>query len=289
MRQKFRIVVFGESYTAGDGVSNGKRYTDLLESQLADSEVFNFGLPGSSPDQQYLVYQVFACGIEYDLLIITTQVSSIWRLGPEHYTLGSDDGRVVRRPKAYFRLIDGALQLENQPVPREVLPVDPSLLDNQGGPLKRLIRKLQQRWPELHCKMMWLRGIRSPAEYDDAEDPSWQLMNAILSSWIRTVPAPVILCPIPTFGHVYKCLPADGYLRRFAELGAEAHAEVVDVLPAFWKLSAVDRRKCRFPVDDHPTELGHEITARGLYPQVRKYHERWRAKLREATAAASGS
>ena len=51
--------------TAGDGVNNGKRYTDLLESRLEGAEVLNFGMPGSGPDQQYLAYQTFAHEIDY--------------------------------------------------------------------------------------------------------------------------------------------------------------------------------------------------------------------------------
>jgi hypothetical protein len=72
----------------------------------------------------------------------------------------------------------------------------------------------------------------------------------------------------------------DGYLRRFAELGAEGQAEVVNLLPAFWKLSTADRKRCRFEVDDHPTEFGHAVMADALYPFVRNRYEQWMAKSR---------
>src|SRR5689334_22411734 len=38
-----RILCFGDSYTAGDGVSNEERYTDRLAALLG-AEVFNYGL-----------------------------------------------------------------------------------------------------------------------------------------------------------------------------------------------------------------------------------------------------
>ena len=52
-----RVILFGDSYTAGEGVSNEFRYSDVLEKNLANTEVYNFGLPGSGTDQQYLIYQ----------------------------------------------------------------------------------------------------------------------------------------------------------------------------------------------------------------------------------------
>ena len=54
---KRRILLFGDSFTAGDGVSDGKRFGDILEELIPDLEVYNFGLPGSGTDQQYLAYR----------------------------------------------------------------------------------------------------------------------------------------------------------------------------------------------------------------------------------------
>ena len=42
-----RALLFGDSYTAGDGVSNGMRYGDLLEGMVPGLQVYNFGLPGT--------------------------------------------------------------------------------------------------------------------------------------------------------------------------------------------------------------------------------------------------
>src|ERR1035441_4062657 len=51
-----RILLFGDSFTAGDGVSNNNRYSDLLETLVPGLEVFNYGIPGTGTDQQYLAY-----------------------------------------------------------------------------------------------------------------------------------------------------------------------------------------------------------------------------------------
>ncbi len=276
----FRVVVFGDSYTAGDGICNDRRYTDLLEQRLPRCEVLNFGLPGSGTDQQYLVFREYVSRISYDLMVLSPMVSNIWRnLSGEHLVMEAASQRVVRRSKPFFRLVNGALHLENQPVPQELHPVDPDAPDDEAGAgvgrLSSLARDLVRSWPELHCLSQRIRGIRSPAEYDDPQSPAWLLMKAILSEWIRRSKVPVLIFPIPTFSHVFKCIAADGYLRRFAELAAEEGAELVDALPEFWRIPAIRRRRCRFPGDDHPTELGHEVLARALHPHVRRHHSRY--------------
>jgi len=65
-----RILVFGDSFTAGDGVSNGARYTDHL-SKNSGKQVYNFGLSGTGTDQQYLIYNKFGKDLECDAIIIT--------------------------------------------------------------------------------------------------------------------------------------------------------------------------------------------------------------------------
>lgn len=55
-----RILVFGDSFTAGDAVPNRQRYTDLLEAHLTAAggtpvEIYNFGLSSTGTDQQYLI------------------------------------------------------------------------------------------------------------------------------------------------------------------------------------------------------------------------------------------
>lgn len=44
------IFVFGGSYTAEDGVSNGRRFTDLLKNDFSGTEFLNLAISGSSLD-----------------------------------------------------------------------------------------------------------------------------------------------------------------------------------------------------------------------------------------------
>ena len=76
---KFRILMYGDSYTAGDNVSNNQRYSDLL-AQKTGAEVFNFGLSGSGTDQHLLIHRMFGRHVEADLVVICVQVDSFNRI-----------------------------------------------------------------------------------------------------------------------------------------------------------------------------------------------------------------
>lgn len=282
-REVFRVIVFGDSFTAGNGVSNGKRYSDLLDSRLKQVEVLNFGLPGSGPDQHFLIFQEYATQIDYDLVILAPMVADIWRIMvSEQLVISYSDSQVTKKPKPYYELKDGQLRLQNQPVPRTLRPVNSLELDQLEqkniGFLKQNFRKIYKRYPELHCFLQRIRDLRSPIEYEEATNEAWLLMKTILANWIQQVEKPVLLSPIPTFSHINGCMKADGYLQRFAELAIEKNVELIDILPEFFKLSFKKRRQCRFKNDDHPTELGHEVIANALLPHINKYYEQWIAK-----------
>src|SRR3954462_14588259 len=81
---KHRILLFDDSFTAGEGVSNGQRYGDHLERLLPNLEVYNFGLPATGLDQHYLIYQEYAQHIVHDLLIIAVFVENVRRVGSRY-------------------------------------------------------------------------------------------------------------------------------------------------------------------------------------------------------------
>lgn len=283
----FRIILFGDSNTAGDGVSNGQRFGDLLENPAVgfeQAQVLNFGLPGSGTDQQLLAFRHFARDIDYDLLLICPLVENLLRnMVPARVTMNSTDGQYVRRAKPYFELRDGAMMLHHSPVPREAEPAgaeDVRAVSGGGSLIKRMLQPMIQglcgRYPRLECYQQRLRGICHPPDYEDPQSPGWLLMQAILGAWIGEARAPVVIAPIPTFGHVFQCLRADGYRQRFAELGEATGADIADVLAAFLPLSARQRRACRFAVDDHPTPAGHQRIALSLAETIRPHYDRWK-------------
>src|SRR5918996_2597362 len=115
---KFRVLLFGDSFTAGDGVSNEERFGDQLERMNPGLEVFNFGLPGTGTDQQYLTYQQFASAIDYDLLILAIFVENVRRVDSHYRLYTTDQDELVAYAKPYYVLESGRLVLKNVPVPK---------------------------------------------------------------------------------------------------------------------------------------------------------------------------
>ncbi len=51
---KLNVLALGDSYLAGDGISNHERFTDII-SKRRNINVLNTGLPGAGSDQQLLI------------------------------------------------------------------------------------------------------------------------------------------------------------------------------------------------------------------------------------------
>jgi hypothetical protein len=285
----FRIVVCGDSYTAGDGVSNAHRYTDLLEQRLGDNvQVLNFGLPGTGTDQQLLALRELGKGIDYDLLLIAPMVENILRnLDTHRLAHSAFSGLLVERPKPYFTLEGGKLALHHVPVPKDTREPDQAAKakaedqakpDEGGGLVRGLLRKVtaavDEKVPGFRAFTQRVRGMTHPQEYDDPNDPGWLLMRAILEDFIRDARGKaVVVAPLPTFGHIEGGLDPEPYLTRFGELASATGVELVNILPRFLDEPRSLRDRCRFTHDEHPTRLGHTLYADALHSHLHKHVE----------------
>lgn len=211
-----RILMFGDSYTAGDNCPNPERYSDYLARMLS-AEVYNYGLSGSGTDQHLLIHREFAKDVERDLIVICVQIDSMRRIQVSHR---ESVDRITRQrvmvPKPYFTLENGTLELHHQPVPRERPPagsVEPGYQPEEAGfretllnwyrdnpalsPLRKFLREDMSRVKDS------LRKFSGAMPYPDFKSESsagWQLMKAILQQFIKeTAPTPVLIVPVPTW------------------------------------------------------------------------------------------
>jgi len=242
-----RVVFLGDSYTAGDGVSNGDRFTDLLEQRFPHLDALNFGLNGSGTDQQLLIYEAMAADYEADAYVLCICIENIARNLYDCFpSYDWREQQVAYRPKPYFKLEDGELTLSNSPVPRE--------------------RRLAESLDDWRYGFPYIPGDPDPyAIYNSPDSEHWRIMKAILHRFLAAVKgAPVFLVPMPMYNH-YLGEHAPNYMHRFLELeNAADGVRVVDLLPAMQSVPLERRQGFRFPDDPHYTAAAHSLVADSL-------------------------
>ncbi len=254
----FRVLAFGDSFTAADGVSNKDRYTDILEKLLPGLEVYNFGLPGTGTDQHFLVFREKAPQIEHDLVLIAVQVENIRRVTARFRPCRSGDGIREVYAKPYFTLEpNGVLTRHHFPV-----PTDPDL-----------IYKLSSREISTALAHEGKPDSFLP-EYDQPDDLNWQLMRAILIQWIHESRVPVLVCPIPLVEFITNEASSEAYMACFQELGKITCATIHDPLPDYHSMPSSERWRFLFPTDRHPTRASHHLLAESLAPLIRSFMKR---------------
>ncbi len=211
-RGKRRIVFLGDSFTAGDGVANEERFSDLVMNSIGDLECYNFALTASGTDQQVVIYERIAQQFDHDMVFLGFSLHDITRLGPE---LTWRANRVRREfvvlPKPYFCEEDGELILRNVPAPRHRILRDLGNNRSTGainlaerlyrfsghspGDLGRWIRGSQSFLTEL---LLSYRIFGDYGRYYNETDKKWRLMERIIKRLISGAEGKtVIVCPIP--------------------------------------------------------------------------------------------
>ena len=266
-----RILLFGDSFTAGDGVPNAKRYGDILEGQIPHLEVYNFGLPGTGTDQQYLAYKEYSSDIDHDLLIISVFVENVKRVYAHYRYYQDEGGRIACYAKPYFLLENGKLALRNvpparQPVEEASLPASERKMIDRGSRHPGVARVIGK----VGAKRLIQRLIRyqpSP-EYGNPRSQAWIILRGILEEWIKNHPRPVLLMVIPKYQYVEQTADPSSYQARFSELVADTACAFHDPLADLWKYPMEERRRFRFSQDEHLTYAGHLALARSMLPKV---------------------
>jgi len=285
-----RILMFGDSYTAGDNVSNADRYSDQL-AKMVGVEVQNYGVPGSGTDQHLLIHRKFARDVEADLVMICVQVDSFHRIQVScRPIIDRLTGQRVLVPKPYFEWENGEIVLRQVPVPKD-RPLDAGTVDVQAG-------KQGASWYDtlhnVYVKVPGLKTVRQSVLFNDlgsraiselhrmtgkhpypdilsAETPGWTLMSAILRKFIGEVrPKPVVVVPIPTAEfYVHGVEPVyQGLFQTLADPAGGVH--VIDVTTPLINLPWKTRQTLRYDLGGHFTPLANRLVAGTMAAEVRR-------------------
>ncbi|MFN8609675.1 MAG: SGNH/GDSL hydrolase family protein [Vulcanimicrobiota bacterium] len=112
-----RIAFFGDSFTFGEEVSDDETYVAYLSQAFPQAEIMNFGVRGYGYDQMLLYLQEEGVKYRPDMVVLAFN-----KLDASRDRLNFRDA-----PKPRFLLKEGALVLDNSPVPRtqEVMNQEP--------------------------------------------------------------------------------------------------------------------------------------------------------------------
>lgn len=285
---RYRILIFGDSLTAADGVCNSERFSDVLESLDSRLEVINFGLPASGVDQQLLIFERMAQKFEFDMLLLCPYVGDIQRNVMRYRAVvDRNSGEVVFIPKPYFTLEGDELVSHHLPVPEERIPLKeasdevkrtaiPTTGVNYGRtPLGRFVTTLDRTTGGATSTLIKVatRILRSNVdshphpEYDSPMHPAWRLMRAILDRFVAHVgQGKVVLAPLPSYHYIESQNEQPDYLRRFQEFERQTpKTHLLNVLAWFHCQPQSTRRGLRFPNDLHYTPEAHMIVGKTLY------------------------
>jgi hypothetical protein len=275
-----RLLVFGDSQTAGLGVGNRQRYSDRLETLVPGLEVYNYGLDNTGTDQQYLAYRELG-RVEHDLLLIGLYVEDLARVNSAFLPFKDAKGRDVTFAKPYYAMAGGDLVLHHVPVPKRPVP---QAERPEAGRASGLFPKAQTAFrrvvPPALRQALKERGVTDLVQrlarfqrvpgYASPRSPAWRLFASVLKMWIAESAAPVLLCPIPMWTFVDGSSDPTPYRTRFREIARETGCHLHDPLDDLLSYPAAERAGFHFRGDKHLSVRGHEALAQSLAPTVNR-------------------
>lgn len=278
-----RVVLIGDSFTFGGGVTNADRYGDRLEA-LTGVEIINMGMWGTGTDQQLLLYLTKGRRYDADVVVLAYLIENIQRNASTARLQAN--GMLVPKPK--FTIEDGRLVLVNVPVPKVAVGETDerekwrARQAEQSTGLPIPFREALARHSALYqflrarlalgVKALLGAGLRPYPEYDpDREE--WRLTRTLLANFahqVRIRRSQFLLVVIPTSDYVYGRARDDAPFRLLHELAAQEGIPILDLLPGLRAEGAHTSEPLYYPVDGHLTPVGHAVAAKLLAERLKQ-------------------
>ena len=284
-----RILFFGDSNTAADGVCNQDRYSDLI-GKYFKAEVFNFAISGTGTDQQYLIWEKYAKEVEADLIVIGVLVENIERNKVAYReTISNLTKDKTLTAKPFFKIENQKLILKNN----HLKPFDGNFEKINRNDVQWFIPESQRflyktinllRKNVIYKKInnkyeMQLSNLRSFLiqrfyqpfkDYGNSESNGYLLLKKILEKFTNSINnIPIILIPIPTYHYYF-----DGAKPIYKDLFQSLHNPskkvfLADPLSQLKKIKYKERKKLCLKNDkSHFSKKGHEVIANYLKDEI---------------------
>jgi hypothetical protein len=273
-----RIVVLGDSFAAGQYVSNDQRFSEIMERRLAGVEVMNFALEGTGTDQQLLIFESMAKAFDPDIVLLLPFLQNIRRnLVDARAAYDPRTLKPVLRQKPRFELMPGGkLELRNVPVPDQAGPSE----DGDGAVKSDTDRSFKHRLKVRLNGLFFMSAAKKVIyrlmpwepfpEYKSPDTHAWRLMEAIIRRLHQSADQkPLVIIPIFYSSYVMYRM-ARNYWDRFDSLTSTKNIYSIDLLPFFQKLGKNAQRCFQDPYDVHFSAQGNLLLADVLERELRR-------------------
>lgn len=250
-----RVLVLGDSFTWGWGVSQGEVFTDRLQAALpATIAVFNRGIIGFGNAQEYLLLERELAATKYDVVVLMFFINDL---------ADNTDAKDGHRP--YFELVDGQLVPRNQPALARTSPVqrffkDHSLaylfIETELGLIKR--RFAGEADDE--------RSYKEAGAVEFHSLPGYAVTTRLLSEMHRLVRehgAQFVIVYVPQRSEFQLDAPypfVQAVHAMVDDVAAREHIPLIDLSPSF-RQQAMTGSELVYPIDAHWTPAGHRLAA----------------------------
>ncbi len=192
-----RIALFGDSFTAGDDVSDVEVWGFLLERELNEAgiraEVLNFGVGAYGMGQAYLRWRHLGKGFSPDIVIFGLQPENLKRNVNVFRQLLHRSGPAFSKPR--FALIDDDLQLLNAPTlpPEELTRVFENFSSHPLAPYEFWYQsrfRAARWWSSSRLLSIVFEALRQAEDEPDIYTPGsegGQLGKAIVDAFAQEV------------------------------------------------------------------------------------------------------
>ncbi|MEK6765731.1 MAG: SGNH/GDSL hydrolase family protein [Planctomycetota bacterium] len=266
----------GDSFTFSFGVNDNETFIQLLNSQEKHGNVyFNFGVPGYSTDQEYLLIRRTVLHFSPDVILLVVY------LGNDLFDNELPFPLQANRAKPYYELVSNELVLRNTPVPMEPKPQEQYKKDltrvvlgedvKANGLIARIVNRIEM------LRLLKHNLLKPPdysAEFEDRFEHAIHLFTVIVDQ-IRNaciqkeVKMKLILMPGRSFVEQPYSASAQfqNYLRkRIVENSEDMKVDVIDLAAYLRERYQRNPGKWYYPNEGHLTAEGHRIVLDILSP-----------------------
>lgn len=252
------IVVVGDSYAAGDGVSNQQRFSDVL-SKLIGLPVHNLAVSGYGIDQQLLAYKQFKHVYPHQIVVFCPHQDDLNRnMVKERIGIDKNTGEKIWIAKPKFNIINGQLKLTNIPVPKE--HIVPEITNAKKIEDNTIYSRAKKKINAFFGKQQSTSFIQS----NNLNSEEWVLADKIIQEFLNEATDKKIIIAPFTYTKVFSNNEQDGFTSIFRKYQKLNKIDVIDFTSELRKEYSSITEKIFLPICGHFTPEAHNYIAKQL-------------------------